>query len=127
MKESVELTANSLILTGLTFRSFTVVVSDCVLPFAVQEAFATKSPLKAVGPDMILYVILRLAPGESVPPLSADAASAAVHVHCLGREMFNFSPVTGVSVVFLNVREADCDDPGEKVRSRRGVAVANAD
>ena len=46
------LTRNSLILIGLTFRTFSAAVSDCVTPLAAffHEARPTRSPLKAAGP-----------------------------------------------------------------------------
>ena len=57
---------NSLILTGLTFRTFSAVVSDCVLPSRfVHEALPTRSPLKAAGPEVTLKVALTLAPGAT--------------------------------------------------------------
>src|ERR1017187_3538038 len=73
MNEFVELVVepslmrNSLILIGLTFRTFSAVVSDCVLPVAgfVHEALLTRSPLKAAGPEVTLKVALTLAPGAT--------------------------------------------------------------
>src|ERR1035441_10194245 len=60
-----ELTANSLILIGLTFRTFSAIFSDCVLPFVVHEALPTRSPLKAAGPEVTLKVAFTLAPGAT--------------------------------------------------------------
>ena len=59
--------ANSLILTGLTFRTFSAVVSDCFAPLVgfVHEALPTRSPLKAAGPEVTLKVALTLAPGAT--------------------------------------------------------------
>ena len=58
---------NSLILTGLTFRTFSAVVSDCFWPvdWFVQEALPIRSPLKAAGPEVTLKVALTLAPGAT--------------------------------------------------------------
>ena len=58
---------NSLILIGLTFRTFSAVVSDCFPPVAgfVHEALPTRSPLKAAGPEVTLKVALTLAPGAT--------------------------------------------------------------
>src|SRR5690349_5131919 len=129
MNESVELDRepalmrNSLILIGLTFRTFSVVVSDWVRPFTVQEALPTRSPLKAAGPDVTLKVALTLAPGAtgsanvfdvSLPPESTE-------VHCPGTEILNLTPVADTSEIFLNITVVSCDDPGENVWSPGGV------
>jgi len=58
-----ELIRNSLILIGLTLRTFSAVISVCVCSLEVKEALATRSPLKAVGPDVTLKVALTVAPG----------------------------------------------------------------
>jgi len=93
MKESVALAGepalmrNSLILTGLTFRTFSAVVSDCVTPLAASfhEARPTRSPLKGAGPEVTLKVALTLAPGATgseivtdvlVEPLATEAHRA---------------------------------------------------
>ena len=73
MNESValvgepELMRNSLILIGLTFRTFSAVVSDCLAPLVtlVHEALPTRSPLKGAGPEVTLKVALTLAPGAT--------------------------------------------------------------
>src|ERR1700679_4246897 len=105
MKESVELVEeaelmrNSLILIGLTLRTFSAVVSNRLLPPAglVHQTLPTRSPLKACGPEVTLKVALTLAPGSTgsanvfdvcvVPPTKA--------VHCPGAEMLNWRPVAG--------------------------------
>src|SRR5450759_1536748 len=126
MNEPVELIANSLILIGLTFRTFSTVVSDCVTPLVAffHETRPTRSPLKAADPEVTLKVTLMLAPGSTGPAIVADVLSTAVH--CLGAEMLNLTSVTGAPVVFLNVTVVSCEDPGENVWSPGGVAVADA-
>ena len=120
---------NSLILIGLTFRTFSAVVSDCVLPFAfVHEALPTRSPLKAAGPEVTLKVALTLAPGAtgSANVFDVSVAPETTEVHPAGTEMLNLTPVTGAPVVFVNVTVVSCEDPGENVWSPGGVAVADA-
>src|SRR5580692_2326370 len=82
---------NSLILTGLTLRTFSTVVSDCALPPVVHRALPTRSPLKAAGPEVPLKVALTLAPGATGSANVFDfwLASATKTVHCLGAEMLN--------------------------------------
>src|ERR1039458_9772408 len=136
MNESVGLVGepalmrNSLILIGLTFRTFSAVVSECFPPFAgfVHEALPTRSPLKAAGPEVTLKVALTLAPDATgseivtvvlVLPVTTD-------VHPLGTVMLNLTPVVGAPLVFANVTVMSCEDPGENVWSPGGVAVADA-
>src|ERR1019366_74121 len=128
MKESVELTANSLILIGLTFRAFSIAVSDWLARAIVQEALATRSPLKAAGPEVTLKVALTVAPGAtgsakvfavSVPPETTEVQPA-------GREMLNLTPSAGDAETFLNVTVASCEEPGENVWSPGGVSRAEA-
>src|SRR5665213_191271 len=128
MKESVGSTANSLILTGLTFRTFSAIVSDCAWPFAVQEALATRSPLKAVGPEVTLNVALTLEPGAtgSANVFEVSVTPETTEVHLAGTEMFNFTRVTGDAETFLNVTVVACDEPGENVCNPGGVSVADA-
>src|ERR1017187_953427 len=134
MNEFVELvgepslTRNSLILIGLTFRTFSAVVSDCVLPFAVHEALPARSPLKAAGPEVILKVALTLAPGATGSEIASLVLVLPVttDVHPFGTVMLNLTPPAGAPLVFVNVRLVSCEDPGEKVWSPGGVAVADA-
>src|SRR5580700_7976350 len=58
---------NSLILIGLTFRTFSAVVSECFPPVVwfVHLALPARSPLKAAGPEVTLKVALTLAPGAT--------------------------------------------------------------
>src|SRR5438045_8797866 len=73
MNESVELVGgpalmrNSLILTGLTFRTFSAVVSSCFAPPVrfVHETLPTRSPLKGAGPEVTSKVALTLAPAAT--------------------------------------------------------------
>src|SRR3954471_8423867 len=84
---------NSLILIGLTFRTFSAVISDCFAPVVwfVHWALPTRSPLKAAGPDVTLKVALTLAPGATGSAIVADVlvAPGTTAVHCLGTEMLN--------------------------------------
>src|SRR5690348_16294034 len=136
MKESVELEEpelirNSLILIGLTFRTFSAAVSICGLLLfeLIHEALPKRSPLKAAEPEVTLKVALTRAPGAtgsgnffelSVVPETKD-------VHCLfGREMLNVTPVAGSPVVFVKVAVISCEEPGANVWSPAGFAVADA-
>src|ERR1035438_2135633 len=136
MNESIELAGepalmrNSLILIGLTFRTFSAVVSECFPPVGgfVHEAAPTRSPLNAAGPEVTLKVALALAPGATVSAIVTEVlvAPGTTEVHCLGTEMLNWTPVAGAPVVFVNVTVVSCEDPGENVWSPGGVAVADA-
>src|ERR1017187_4491914 len=136
MNESVGLVGepalmrNSLILIGLTFRTFSAVVSECFPPFAgfVHETLPTRSPLKAAGPEVTLKVALTLAPGAtgSTNVFDVWVAPATKEVHCLGTEMLNWTPAAGAPVGFVDVTGVACEDPGENVWSPGGVAVADA-
>src|ERR1700747_521118 len=83
---------NSLIFTGLTLRTFSAVLSVCALPSVVHRALATRSPLKAAGPEVTLKVALTLAPGAIGPAnvfdvwLAPATTSVTTAVHCLGAE-----------------------------------------
>src|SRR5438067_9238302 len=101
-----ELMRNSLILIGLTFRTFSAVVSDCFLPLGfVHETLPTRSPLKAAGPEVTLKVALTLAPGAAGSAIVTDVLvlPGTTEVHCLGTVMLNVTPVAGAPVVFVNV------------------------
>src|ERR1700722_1893194 len=138
MNEFVELAGepalmrNSLILIGLTFRTFSAIVSECFPPAVppaaglVHEALATKSPLKAAGPEVTLKVAPTLAPGATGSAIVADvlAPPETKEVHCLGTEMLNCTPIAGAPVVLVKVTVVSCEDPGENVWSPGGVAVA---
>src|SRR5687767_8766213 len=58
---------NSLILIGLMFRTFSVVVSRRLAPVArfSHEAVPIRSPLKGTGPEVIVKVALTVAPGAT--------------------------------------------------------------
>src|SRR5690348_2338271 len=89
MNESVELVGgpalmrNSLILTGLTFRTFSTVVSVCLLPVGfVHLALATRSPLNKAGPEVTLKVALTLVFGaRSANVLDVPTAPVNKAVH----------------------------------------------
>src|SRR5271157_5773748 len=128
MKEFVELTgepeliANSLILIGLTFRTFSAVVSVCVLPPVVQETLPTRSPLKAAGPEVTLKVALTFAPGATGAAIVVVPEATAVHP--VGTERLNLTPAAGAPVVLVNVTAVSCEDRGENVWSPGGGAAA---
>src|SRR5215831_7984503 len=136
MNESVELVGepalmrNSLILIGLTLRTFSAAVSDCFAPLAwfVHWAWPTRSPLKAAAPEVTLKVALTLAPGATGPAIVSDilVVPATKDAHRAGTEMLNWTPTAGAPVVFVNVTVVSCEDPGENVWSPGGVAVAAA-
>src|ERR1035437_9687970 len=137
MNESVELVGepalmrNSLILIGLTFRTFSAVVSECFPPVVwfVHWALPTRSPLKAAGPEVTLKVALTLAPGATGSAIVTDVlvVPGTTEVHCLlDTEMLNWTPTAGAPVIFVNVTVVSCEDPGENVWSPGGVAVADA-
>src|SRR5215471_1307452 len=126
-----ELMRNSLILIGLMFRTFSAVVSDCVLRVVrfIHEALPTRSPLKAAGPEVTLKVALTLAPGAtgSTNVFDVSVVLATKGVHCLsGTDRLNLTPAAGAPVVFVNVNVVSRDDPGENVWSPGGAAVAEA-
>src|SRR5579872_4539472 len=118
MNESVELEGelmrNSLILTGLTFRTFSAVVSDCVLPVVrfVHDALPARSPLKAAGPEVTLKVALTVAPGATES--NVVGAPVAEEVHPFGTEMLNLTAAAGTPVVFVNVTVVSCEDRDRK-------------
>src|SRR5436190_9387082 len=121
---------NSLIFTGLTFRTFSAVVSECFPPviWFVHWALPTRSPLKAAGPDVTLKVALTLAPGATGSAIVTDVlvVPGTKEVHCLGTEMLNWTPAAGAPVVFVNVTVVSCEDPGAHVWSPGGVATVEA-
>src|SRR6476646_7057645 len=132
MKASVGLplvpVRNSLILIGLTLRTFSVVVAERLPPFAgfVQAALAIRSPLKAAGPEVTSKVVLTLAPGATEANVcDVSVVPGMTAVHCLsGREMLNFTPTARDPVVFVNVTVDCCADPGVNVWSPGGAVVA---
>src|SRR5438045_1332831 len=129
MNESVELAIelmrNSLILIGLTFRTFSAVVSDCLPPLAwFHDALPTRSPLNALDPEVTLKVAFTLAPGATASANVFEISASEVKaVHPLGAEILSLTPLTGAPVVLVNVTVVSCDDPGENVCSPGGVAV----
>src|SRR6185312_5450162 len=130
LREAPELMRNSLILIGLTLRTFSAVVSLCFSPLAfVHRALPTKSPLKGDRPDFTLNVALTLAPGatgsENVFDVPLPPATCEVQP-LPGREMLSVTFAAGAPVVFVKLNAVSCEDPGVKVWSPGGVAVAEA-
>src|SRR5215472_10942865 len=121
---------NSLILIGLTFRTFSAVVSLCLPPFIgfVHEALPTRSPLKGTGPEVTLKVALTLAPAATESNVfDVSVVPGMNEVHCLlGTEMLSFTPTTVDPVVLVNVTVESCEDRGANVCSPGGVAIAEA-
>src|SRR5262245_54986854 len=105
------LTANSLILTALTLRTFSVAVSDCVTPLVgfFQETRPARSPLNGERVEVTLNVALTVAPGAIGPEFGAELFATAVHP--FGVEMLNLTSVTSIPVVFLNVTVVSCEEP----------------
>src|SRR4051812_35425750 len=97
---------NSLILIGLTFRTFSVVVSLRRAPFAgfVHEALPIRSPLKSADPEVTLKVALTLAPGATESNVcDVSVVPGTKEVHCLlGTVMLNFTPAARAPVVLVN-------------------------
>jgi hypothetical protein len=108
-----------LILTGLTFRTFSVAVSDRVRPVValVHEAFPSMSPLKAARPEVTWKVALTLAPGATGPANVFDVPpeSATTEVHPAGSERLSLTSLAGSPVVLVNRTVVLCEEPGEKV------------
>src|SRR5690242_11955985 len=137
MNEFVELVGgpermrNSLILIGLTFRTFSANVINCFLPLVElsHQALPTRSPLKMVSPEVILKVALTLAPGATGLANVIDflVVPKTTEVHfSLGTEMLSSTPTAGTPVVLVNVRVVRCEDPGENVWIPGGVEVSDA-
>ncbi len=122
-----ELTANSLILIGLTLRTFSAVDSDrvCSVVELFHEALPTRSPLKALGPEVTLKVALTVAPGAtgSGNVFDVSVVPETTAVQSGGAEMLNLTLVAGAPVVLVNVTVDSCDEPGEKVWSPGGCGA----
>src|ERR1035441_4133791 len=113
---------NSLILTGRTLRTFSAAVSERLPLGLIQEASATKSPLKDDWPDVTLKVALTLAPGATgAGNVEAPDATA---VQPLGALRLSFTPVAGSSVLLVKVMVVADEDPGVKVCTPGGVLTA---
>src|ERR1017187_2083177 len=124
MNEFVELARmlmrNSLILIGLTFRTFSAIVASSFLPPLagfVHEALPIKSPLKAAVPEVTLKIALTLEPGAtgSANIFAVSVVPEASAVHPFGLEMLSLTPAAGAPLVFVNVTVVSCDEPGENV------------
>src|SRR5262245_1502721 len=117
MKELVgladpSLTRNSLILAGATLRTLAAILSACFLPFAVQKARPTISPLKEAGAEVTLNVALTLAPGAIGPGKLVLPAAA---VQPAGKDRLKVTPVAGTAEALVNVTTVSCEAPGAKV------------
>ena len=125
MKESVglapELMRNSLILTELTLRTFSLADSVWNAPLTVHEAFASRSPLKGVGPEVTVKVALTLSPGAI--GAGNEAGPEATAIHPAGTERLRRSPATGAPVVFRKVTVESCEEAGANV-GQEGVTKA---
>ena len=96
--------------------------------FVVHETLPTRSPLKTAGPEVTVKVALTVAPGAtgSAKVFDVSVEPETMAVHPFGTEMLNVTPGAGAPVVFLEVTVESCEDPGEKIWSPGGVAVADA-
>src|SRR5260370_18421592 len=123
-------TRNSLILIGLTLRTFSAVIPDCLVPWVgfVHEALPIRSPLKGAGPEVTLKVALTLAPGATESNVcDVSVVPGTTEVHCLlGTEMLGFTPTAVYPGVFVNVTVLSCEDPGVNAWSPGLVSVAAA-
>src|SRR5277367_662460 len=124
MKESVWFSEelpmrNSLILTGLTFRTFWAAVSDCILPvdWFVQRALAVRSPLNIADPEVTLNVAFTLEPGATGSAIVTDVLPlpGITAVQPFGAEILNSTPLAAAPVVFVNVTVVSNEEPVEKV------------
>ena len=121
---------NSLILIGLTFRTFSAAVSDCFAPLAsVHERVADQVAVEGRRPRGDLE---GRAHARTRRDRVGDRHRRPVRARndggpsCWARTMLNSTPVTGAPVVFVNVTVVSCEDPGENVWSPGGAAVADA-
>src|ERR1051326_8981527 len=122
-------TRNSLILIGLTLRTFSAVTATCLPPCPefVHEATPARSPLNGTGPEVTWKVALTLAPGATESNVcDVCVVPGMTEVHCLGTEMLSLTPVAADPVVFVNVTVDSCAVPGTNVWRPGGVAVAEA-
>src|ERR1700722_9991069 len=111
MNESVgfvggpELMRNSLILIGLTFRTFSLMVWVSVVPLAwfVHRASLTRSPLNAAGPEVTLNVAVTLAPGAtgSAKVLDVSVVPETTDFHLWGTARLRGTPAAGALVVLV--------------------------
>src|SRR5689334_14776161 len=118
--EEPELRRNSLILTGLTFRTFSTAVSNWFAPVLelVQEALPRRSPLKAAKPEVTLKIALTVAPGAtgSANFFDVSVVPETKEVHCLsGTAMLSVTPAAGAPVMLVNVAVMSFEEPGENV------------
>ena len=107
---------------GSTLRTFSAVVSERLPLGLVQDASATRSPLKADWPDVTLKVALTLAPGATGSE-NVDAPEATA-VQPLGALRLRLTLVVGTSVLLVKVTVVEEEDPGVKVCTPGGVLTA---
>ena len=120
--------ANSLILTGEMFRTFSAIFSDCVWPFArprgvgdhvAVEGRRSRGDLEGRAHGGARRDRL----SERLGRLGAAGDHA---VHPVGTARLSLRPVTGAPVVLTNVTVVSCEEPGANVWSPGGVATADA-
>src|SRR6185437_9501430 len=90
---------NSLILTAGALRTFSAIVSERLPPAPVQEASATRSPLKDAAPEVTLKVVLTLAPGTTASEKVAAPEGTAVQP--FGAVRLSLTPVAGSLVMLV--------------------------
>ena len=122
---------NSLILTGLTLRTFSAAVSDCFAARSVvQRALADQVAVEGRRPRGHLE-------GRAHARARSDRVGNVFDDFCVPgadsgpllagqRRCSASTPVAGAPVVLVNVTVVSCDDPGVNVCSPGGVAVADA-
>src|SRR4051812_34463902 len=103
----VEPIRNSLILTGLVLRTFSLTEADP----PVHVAVAVRSPLNEAGPGVTFSVRGTLAPGATGSAIVTGASA----VHPLGAGGPRLAPLTGAPDVLGEVSFGSWDDPGENV------------
>src|SRR5438105_4126277 len=95
----------SLILTGRTFRTLCVIVSDDTPPFAgpVHSALPVMTPAPVADADVTLKVALMLAPGAIGSTNVTDVREVleSTALHRLGTAMLSLTPIKVVPVVFV--------------------------
>src|ERR1700744_4688032 len=108
MNESVGLllvpVRNSLIVIGLTFRTFSVavVLSTTRLDWAVQRALAVRSPPNGSGPEVSVNGALTLAPAATEAKVfDGFRVPSTTEVHRPGTEMPSFTLAAVAPVVLV--------------------------
>src|SRR6202012_2906702 len=108
MNESVGLLLvpgrNSLILIGLTFRTFSVVAvpSPAWVDWSVPLALPVRFPPNGSGPEVTLNVALTLAPAATEAKVfDPSRVPSTTEVHRRGTAMLSFTPVAVDPVVLV--------------------------